>query len=116
LPALERFFAKVETILTTEGPLIETLSRAIWTDSALLEADRTSAVQDRRIFADFFRRAQAARSLDPALDPVVAADALGDLWTGSILLWLAFGRSYSLSKTIRPKVRLLFNGLKKGKK
>lgn len=116
LPALEKFFARAERLLSAEGPLIETLSRAIWSDNALREADRASAVQDRRAFAEFFRQAQAARAIDPEVDPVVAADALGDLWTGSILLWLAFGRKYSLSKTVRPKIRLLFNGLRKKRK
>jgi hypothetical protein len=84
--ALEEFVARAEALLRAEGSLIETLSRAIWTESALLEADRASAVQDRRAFAEFFQRAQAAGAIDPEADPSVAAEAFGDLWTGSILM------------------------------
>lgn len=112
LVALERFVVRAEAMLRTEGALLETLARAIWIDSALLEADRASALQDRRAFAEFFRAAQKARTIHSTVDAEVAAEVLGDLWTGSILLWLAFGRNYNLARTLRPKVRLLFQGLR----
>lgn len=114
--ALEKFFAKAEALLRSEGPLVETLTRAIWSVPALLEADRASALRDRLGFASFFERAQSEGTIDPAVNSEVAGDAIGDLWTGSILLWLALGRKGSLAKTIRPKLRLLFDGLGKRKK
>ena len=103
-PALEKFFAKAETILRSEGPLIETLARAIWTNPALREADRISAVRDRRGFAEFFAEARKKNAIGPKVDPAIAADAVGDVWTGSLLLWLALGRSYGLATTVRPKL------------
>ena len=113
--ALEKFFAKAETILRSEGPLVETLSRAIWTNPALLEADRISAIRDRRGFAEFFAQARTKKTIGPEVNPAVAADAVGDLWTGSVLLWLALGRSYSLARTVRPKLHLLFEGINRRK-
>ena len=109
--ALEKFFAKAETLLRSEGPLIETLARAIWSIPALLEADRASALRDRLGFKAFFERAQDKGTIDRKVNPDVAGDAIGDLWTGSVLLWLGLGRTESLAKTMRPKLRLLFDGL-----
>jgi AcrR family transcriptional regulator len=114
--ALEKFFARAERLFRSEGALIETLSRVIWANPALREADRTSAVRDRRGFAEFFRRAQAEGAIDSNVDPAVAADMIGDLWSGSVLLWLALGRRDSLARNVRPKLRLLFSGLSRAKK
>lgn len=114
--ALEKFFANAETLLRSEGALIETLTRAIWSIPALFEADRASALRDRLGFTAFFERAQSAGTIDSGVNPEVAGDAIGDLWTGSVLLWLALGRKESLAKTISPKIRLLFDGLGKKKK
>ena len=111
LPALEKFFRQAERLLRSEGPLLETLSRAIWSHPILLKADRISAKEDRASFADFFERAQRAGTIRTNA-PTVAADAIGDLWTGSILMWLSARRSYSFSKALNAKVRLLFTGLK----
>jgi hypothetical protein len=49
-------------------------------------------------------------------DPALVADAVGDLWTGSILMWLSAGRSYSFSEALNAKVRLLFTGLRPSSK
>jgi AcrR family transcriptional regulator len=114
--ALEKFFAKAEALLRKEGALIETLSRAIWANPALLEADRASALRDRHSFAEFFRRAQHAGTIDPRLNPETAGEIMGDLWTGSILLWLAQGRRDKLALQVRSKLQLLFDGLSKRKK
>lgn len=111
LAALESFFIQTETLLRAEGPLLETLSRAIWSHPALMKADRVSAKEDRRAFAKFFERARSAGTVDID-DPAVAADAVGDLWTGSILMWLAAGRSYSFGEAVNKKLRLLFAGLR----
>lgn len=113
--ALGRFFSSAEALLRKEGPLIETLSRAIWANPALLKADAASAVRDRGGFTEFFRKAKACGTIDPHVDVVIAGDAIGDLWTGSILLWLALGRTGNVGKRIRPKLQLLFRGLNNGK-
>lgn len=110
LSALLKFFVKAERLLRAEGPLLETLSRAIWSHPMLMKADRISAKEDRAAFADFFKRAQDLGTIKVA-DPSVAADAVGDLWTGSILMWLSAGRSYSFSRAVSAKLRLLFSGL-----
>jgi AcrR family transcriptional regulator len=110
LPALLKFFGKAEQLLRAEGPLLETLSRAIWSHPMLMNADRISAKEDRAAFADFFERARRLGTIRVA-DPAIAADAVGDLWTGSILMWLSAGRSYSFSRALNAKVRLLFIGL-----
>jgi AcrR family transcriptional regulator len=110
LPALQRFFEQAERLLRAEGPLLETLSRAIWSHPMLMNADRVSAKEDRAALADFFERARRAGAIK-ALDPTVAADAVGDLWTGTILMWLSARRSYSFSRALNAKVRLLFTGL-----
>lgn len=115
LAALEEFFAKAEAMLRGEGSLLDALSRAIWSHPTLMKADRVSAKQDRRAFADFFERARDAGTI-AVEDPAVAADAVGDLWTGSILMWLAAGRSYSFSEAVKPKLRLLFTGLRPRRK
>jgi TetR/AcrR family transcriptional regulator, regulator of mycofactocin system len=115
LATLEEFFVKAEAILRGEGSLLDALSRAIWSHPTLMKADRVSAKQDRRAFADFFERARDAGTIAVA-DPAVAADAVGDLWTGSILMWLAAGRSYSFAKAVKPKLRLLFTGLQARRK
>ena len=114
--ALEKFFIKAEMLLRKEGRLIETLSRAIWANPALLEADRASALQDRDSFAEFFRRAQREGSVDSTLNPQAAGELIGDVWTGSILLWLALGRRNKLAQAVCSKLRLLFSGLNRKKK
>jgi AcrR family transcriptional regulator len=111
LPALERFFRQAETLLRAEGSLLDALSRAIWSHPTLMKADRVSAKADRRAFAEFFERARAGGTI-AVDDPAVAADAVGDLWTGSILMWLAAGRSYSFAEAANAKLRLLFTGLR----
>ncbi len=111
LAALERFFEQAEALLRGEGPLLEALFRAIWTNTRLAAHDRDSGVRDRRGFFAFFDRAHALGAIDSAADPVVAADTLGDLWTGSVLNWLAQDRRYSLAEAVRPKLRLVFAGL-----
>lgn len=114
-PALEKFFVSAEALLRKEGPLIETLSRAIWANPALLKADAASAVRDRGGFTEFFGKAKACGTIDPNVDAVTAGDAIGDLWTGSILLWLALGRTGNVGKRVRPKLQLLFRGLNRRK-
>jgi AcrR family transcriptional regulator len=116
LAALKKFFVRSETLLRAEGPLLDTLWQAIWTHPSLMNADRASAERDRRGFADFFGRARAAGTVDAKVDPSVAADMVGDLWTASILMWLAAGKSYTFSEAVAPKLQLLFSGLGKGKK
>ena len=81
-----------------------------------MNADRASAERDRRGFADLFNRARALGTVDAKVDPSVAADMVGDLWTASILMWLAAGKSYSFAEAVAPKLQLLFAGLEKGKK
>jgi len=115
LPALEEFFVKSEKVLRGEGALLDALSRAIWSHPTLMKADRVSAKEDRRAFADFFERARTAGKIEVE-DPAVAADAVGDLWTGSILMWLSLGRSYSFAETVNAKLRLLFAGLRPRRK
>lgn len=114
-PALTKFFAQAEALLRAESSLVNSLWQAIWTHPSLLQADRASAERDRRGFAEFFRRAQAEGAIDAKADPVVAADMVGDLWTASILMWLAAGQSYSFAEAVAPKIRLLFAGLGKTK-
>jgi AcrR family transcriptional regulator len=115
LAALEEFFVKAEAVLRGEGSLLDALSRAVWSHPTLMKADRVSAKQDRRSFADFFERARDAGTI-AVEDPAVAADAVGDLWTGSILMWLAAGRSYGFAEAVKPKLRLLFTGLQPRRK
>ena len=43
--------------------------------------------------------------------PLVASDTIGDLWSGSVLRWLAEGRAFGLAASVSPKLRLLFSGL-----
>jgi AcrR family transcriptional regulator len=116
LAALKKFFLGSETLLRAEGPLLDTLWQAIWTHPSLMNADRASAERDRRGFAEFFARARTLGTLDGKVDPSVAADMVGDLWTASILMWLAAGKSYTFSEAVAPKLQLLFAGLGKGKK
>ncbi|HKP93066.1 MAG TPA: TetR/AcrR family transcriptional regulator [Chthoniobacterales bacterium] len=111
LLALEKFFEQAERLLRAEGPLLETLSRAIWSHPMLMKADRISAKEDRAAFADFFEKARRAGTIGAA-DPALVADTVGDLWTSSILMWLSGGRSYSFSEALNAKVRLLFSGLR----
>jgi AcrR family transcriptional regulator len=111
LATLEEFFVQAETVLRAEGSLLDALSRAIWSHPTLMKADRVSAKQDRRAFADFFERARASGTINVE-DPAVAADAVGDLWTGSILMWLGAGRSYGFAEAVNAKLRLFFAGLR----
>lgn len=111
--ALKKYFARAEALLRAESSLVNSLWQAIWTHPSLLQADRASAERDRRGFAEFFRKAQAAGAIDANADPAVAADMVGDLWTASILMWLAAGQSYGFAEAVAPKLRLLFAGLGK---
>jgi len=115
LAALTKFFTRTETLLRAEGTLLNSLWQAIWTHPLLMNADRASAERDRRGFADFFTRARALGTVNATVDPVVAADMVGDLWTTSILMWLAAGQSYSFAEAVAPKLQLLFAGLGKAK-
>jgi TetR/AcrR family transcriptional regulator, regulator of mycofactocin system len=116
LAALKKFFTQTETLLRAEGTLLDSLWQATWTHPSLMNADRASAERDRRGFAEFFSRARASGTIDAKVDPAIAADMVGDLWTSSILMWLAAGRSYSFAGAVAPKLRLLFLGLGKTKK
>lgn len=111
LAALERFFAQAEALFREEGPLVATLMRAIWSHPSLMKADLESAASDRRGFAAFFARARAAGTVSAEVDPAVAADALGDLWSGAVLRWLADEGRFGLAASVSPKLRLLFSGL-----
>lgn len=111
LTALERFFTRAEELFRREGSLVETLMRAIWSHPSLMNADLESASSDRRGFAAFLVRARVAGSISEDVDPVVAADALGDLWSGSVLRWVTGGRRFDLAASVTPKLRLLFSGL-----
>jgi AcrR family transcriptional regulator len=115
LAALKKFFMRTETLLRAEGTLLNSLWQAIWSHPSLMNADRASAERDRRGFADFFGRARALGTIHAKVDPAIAADMVGDLWTASILMWLAAGQSYSFAKAVSPKLQLLFAGLGKGK-
>jgi AcrR family transcriptional regulator len=110
--ALKKFFTRAETLFRAESSLLNSLWQAIWTHPSLMNADRASAARDRRGFADFFFRARAAGAIDAKADPAVAADIVGDLWTASVLMWLAAGQSYSFAEAVAPKLRLLFAGLR----
>lgn len=112
LMALEDFFARAETLLRDEGDLIRVLMREMWVRPSLRALDDASGVEDRRGFTDFFADAQAAGSIDPDLEPAMAAELVADLWTGSTLGWLAAGQSYSLAEAVRPKLRLVFTGIR----
>lgn len=111
LPALQKFFVQAEQLLRAEGDLVQTLSRVIWSRPKLMDADRNSAMRDRRGFAEFVERAQARGTIRRDVNAAIVADMLGDLWTGSLLLWLAERQRYSLAKSVTPKLRLLFRGL-----
>ena len=111
LTALKRFFIQAEELFRAEGSLVETLMRAIWSHPSLIKTDLESAASDRRGFAAFFARARAAGTISEEVDPVVAADAMGDLWSGSVLRWLADGGRFGLAASVSPKLRLLFSGL-----
>lgn len=111
LTALEEFFASAEEIFRNEGPLVDTLTRAIWSHPSLMNADIQSAADDRRGFAAFFEKARKAGTISSTANPAVAADTLGDLWSGSVLRWIASGRTFGLAESVRPKLRLLFSGV-----
>ena len=111
LTALERFFAQAEDLFRREGSLVETLMRAIWSHPSLMNADLESGASDRRGFAAFLALARAAGTISKEVDPVVAADAMGDLWSGSVLRWVAEGGRFDLAASVSPKLRLLFSGL-----
>lgn len=111
LSALERFFAQAEKLFREEGSLVETLMRAIWSHPSLMNADLESAASDRGGFVAFFARARAAGAISEEVDPVVAADVLGDLWSGSVLRWMAEARRFDLAASVSPKLGLLFSGL-----
>ena len=115
LAALKKFFRRTEILLRGEGTLLNSLWQAIWTHPSLMNADRASAERDRRGFASFFSRARASGTVHAKVDPAVAADMVGDLWTASILMWLAAEQSYSFAEAVAPKLRLLFAGLGKVK-
>ena len=76
-----------------------------------MNADLKSADSDRREFTAFFARAQGAGTISDVVDPVVAADAVGDLWSASVIRWAAGGRRVDLATSVGPKLRLLFSGL-----
>ena len=115
LASLQKFFREAETLLRAEGALLNSLWQAIWSHPSLMNADRASAERDRRGFADFFARARDLGTVGLKIDPAVAADMVGDLWTASILMWLAAGQSYSFAEAVVPKLRLLFAGVGSGK-
>lgn len=111
LAALQQFFARAEDLFRKEGLLVGTLMRAIWSHPSLMNADLESGASDRRGFAAFLARARAAGTISEGVDPVVAADAMGDLWSGSVLRWVAEGGRFDLAASVGPKLRLLFSGL-----
>lgn len=112
LMALEDFFARAEALLRGEGELMRVLLREVWVRPSLRALDDASGVEDRRGFTDFFAAAQAAGAIDEDLEPAMAAELVADLWTGSTLAWLAADQAYSLAEALRPKLRLVFSGIR----
>ncbi len=70
---------------------------------------RTSTVQRS---ADAIRRWQARGLVDPTLDPVYAANALGSMVDRSAYVWIILGEPFDLERGVEQLTRLYCNALK----
>ena len=105
------FFRKAERQLKAQGPLLESLLRALVRRSDLRQRDVASAERDRQDFAKMIRTAQLRGALPGWVEPEAMAAIIGDIWTGSLILWLASDRATGLAAIARPKLHFLFGSL-----
>jgi AcrR family transcriptional regulator len=111
--ALRRHFRALERRFREEGDLAGTLFRELSHDPSLAAMDVESGGSDLALYEAFFRRCQTAGTVDRGIDPALAAQVLQDIWSASVQRWFQQGLSFSLSRTLSLKLRILFVGLRR---
>jgi len=114
--ALADFYGRAESLPRREGALVDAILREIAVDATLRRVDRASGVRDRERLAAYFRRCQARGTVDAQVDPVVAGQAVADLWSATAQDWVRSGRRTSLERRLAAKLDVLFAGLAPGRR
>ncbi len=109
--SLVRFYGKAETLLRKEGPMADAIFRQIALDADLKNTDLDSGDKDRNAMTDFFRSCKAEGTLAEKIEPAIAADIMSDLWSGTVMDWLAHSKRYSLKLRLAAKMEAVFRGL-----
>ncbi len=111
LESLRRYASMVETIFLREGPLMFELIAAIAHEPIMSRIDAESGANDAADFARFLLEARDRGLIAAAVNPDEAADAVLDLWSGSVRAWLTRPVKGSLGRLFHQRLKLLFHGL-----
>jgi AcrR family transcriptional regulator len=111
LDSLRRYASRVEAVFLREGPLMFELIDAIAHEPVMTRIDAESGANDAADFARFLREVRNRGLIAASVDVGAAANAVLDLWSGSVRAWLARPMKGSLARLFHERVRLLFHGL-----
>lgn len=108
---LKRFWGEAEALLRREGALIDAVFREVARDGDIANSDGDSGEKDRAVMIAYFRRCRERGTVDAEVEPAVAAHIVTDLWSATVMDWLARGKRYSLKLRLGAKLDALFKGL-----
>ena len=109
--ALRAYASAVEAILLREGPvMLEVLNLAL-SDPEMRRIDAESGGGDADDFALYLAGVRDLGRLDAGVDPVKAAAAIADLWSGAMRAWLTRPLEGSLAALFGERIDMLFTGL-----
>jgi AcrR family transcriptional regulator len=111
LSSLRRYACAVEKIFLREGPLMLELIDAVAHEPAISRIDTESGAADAADFARFLLEVRRRGLIAADVDPEEAADAVLDLWSGSVRAWLGRPAKGSLGRLFHQRLKLLFHGL-----
>lgn len=111
LKALSRYAREVEAIFMREGALMLELLELTIADPAMRRMDSDSGACDADEFATFLVDVQRKGLIAASVDPMAAADAIIDLWSGAVRIWLRNPTEGALVKPFDVRMALLFKGL-----
>ncbi len=111
LQSLHRYAQAVELILIREGSLGLELFELTLNEPAMRRMDEGSGAVDADEFAAFLSDARTHGVVARHVDPVAAAHALVDLWSGAVRMWLRNPGKESLVELFDVRIAMLFRGL-----
>ena len=106
-----RFFQTAAARCRRDGRLFEILVRQAFVQSTLIKMDQSTAPRVLALYTRFLKIGIQSDELRDDFSLELAAHAIGDLWTGTLIEWAYEGYSPALVKKMTAKLDLFFDGL-----